>query len=226
MEDPVRPSSARVEEVLARSCKLWSSLKDLANGDAKLPLDCVQLRAILGPLPAYLANGTVQDEAIFSIHGRDMNKTASALYLSGHSIWETSNDACDLPPRVVSHRLLFAVQHPTKCVLEEESAFSCWQGVQSLPDDLVDGNYISIMVLAWAYILSVRWIEMQPSTRSLKGTPCALDSVRYLEPRAQWTDSLSQNQPNALISILEHLTQARHNGGLPFLLLGKAGALQ
>ncbi|KAL1982515.1 hypothetical protein VTN96DRAFT_1240 [Rasamsonia emersonii] len=196
MEDPVRPSSAEVYEVLARSYTLWSSLKDLAKGDTKLPFDCVQLRSILGPIPAYLADGRSHDAA-FSIHRRD-NKTGSELYLSGHSMWETPKGTCDLPPRILSHRLLFAVQHPTRCILEEGTAFSSWQGVQGLPDDAVDGNYLAILVLAWAYILSARWLEMQQSTWSLKGTSPICNPVRYLEPRAQWADSLSQNQTDCI----------------------------
>lgn len=120
MQDPVRPSSAEVDDVLARSYNLWSSLKELAKGDTKLPLGCVQLRNILGPIPAYLADGRSHDAA-FSIYRRD-DKTGSEFYLSGHSIWETSNATCDLPPRILSHRLLFAVQQPTKCVLEEGTA--------------------------------------------------------------------------------------------------------
>lgn len=78
------------------------------------------------------------------------------------------------------------------------NCLSSWQGVQGLPDEAVDGNYLAVMVLAWPYILSARWLEMQQSTCALKGSSSIRNAVRYLETRAQWTDRLSQDQTDCI----------------------------
>ncbi|KAJ5638402.1 hypothetical protein N7528_000792 [Penicillium herquei] len=43
--------------------------------------------------------------------------------------------------------------------LSEHAAFSDWPGVQGL-SGYDEGNYLSVLFLAWAYILSAQWVEL------------------------------------------------------------------
>ena len=43
--------------------------------------------------------------------------------------------------------------------LSDSAPFAEWPGVQSL-EEYDEGNYIAVLFLAWAYILSARWSEL------------------------------------------------------------------
>jgi hypothetical protein len=43
-----------------------------------------------------------------------------------------------------------------------------WPGVQEGDGQATEGNHLAILLLAWAYILSARWVELQ-SPYGLRG---------------------------------------------------------
>jgi hypothetical protein len=47
------------------------------------------------------------------------------------------------------------------CVFAEHSRFTDWPGVQEGDGQVTEGNHLAILLLAWAYILSARWVELQ-----------------------------------------------------------------
>ena len=58
------------------------------------------------------------------------------------------------------HRtLLLATQNAMNVELLDSAPFAEWPGVQRL-EGYDEGNYIAVLFLAWAYILSARWFEL------------------------------------------------------------------
>lgn len=50
--------------------------------------------------------------------------------------------------------------------------------MQGTGENAEEGNYLAVLFFAWAYILSVTWLEMQPSNF------LQIDCVRYLDSQA------------------------------------------
>jgi hypothetical protein len=47
------------------------------------------------------------------------------------------------------------------CAFAEHSRFTDWPDIQEGCGQATEGNHLAILLLAWAYILSARWIELQ-----------------------------------------------------------------
>jgi hypothetical protein len=185
MDDAVRASNEDVTRTLAISRHTWSSYNKVSNAEWELSPECVQPQKMLGKVPAYLAHGTYKgDEAArFKIHHQQLWNGKSELFVSGRSAWQTSDGTCDLGPKVMPHKLLLGVQCSTSCVFTN-SDFESWPGVQGTQDRAVQGNFVAVLTLAWAYILSAQWLEIQ---RSHDSSTCSSRShIQYLDHQVQW----------------------------------------
>jgi hypothetical protein len=108
------------------------------------------------------------------------------VWISGSSEWRTTNGRCDLPKKIIQHRLLLGISSPSSLSFVADDRFQNWPGAENV-DGPVKGNFIAVLTLAWCYILSAKWVEMQP--------PCHLsrdrDSIEpeklvYLADQAQF----------------------------------------
>lgn len=60
------------------------------------------------------------------------------------------------------------------------SRFADWPGIQGEKEGVGEGNYPSILALAWAYILSARWVDMQQSKLETSVDETSGNGMRYL----------------------------------------------
>lgn len=161
MGDAVRPSKTAYEQAISQSSGLWESYLDSAKSTSQLPLSCIDLKAILERTPTYLGNGLISKEFQPSLAYYEKISTYgnSGLLISGSSKWATSNGNCFLEPKSISSHLLLGVQSPIKIQISDRSPLAEWPGTQGL-SGYDEGNYLAVLFVAWAYILSARWAEL------------------------------------------------------------------
>jgi hypothetical protein len=161
VEDAVRARQADNQRMLARSYQIWSSYSREANFDNGLQPCFVQLRNILGRVPAFLAKGLTQHSGSPQLKLEQRGSKDSELFISGQSTWRTTNGDCDLEDKIIPLQLLLGIQRSTPCYFANDSRFANWPGLQDEGRRVVGGNYLAILAFAWAYIVSARWLEMQ-----------------------------------------------------------------
>jgi hypothetical protein len=160
MDDAVRPSQKEFDRVLRQSCKQWSAYINAADA-APLPYHCIDLAKVLGRTPSFLGHGlfSENDPVSFACLEKESQQGQYGLLVSGHSIWRTSYGTCDVGPRTIPLQLLLAVPDSLKVQFSDCAPLAEWPGIQGLSGN-DEGNYIALLFLAWAYILSARWAEL------------------------------------------------------------------
>lgn len=160
----VQPNFTTVEQLLKRSCSLWSSYMATTT-DLRLPAECVQLRNLLGKVPAFPTSSLQADETLSTLQ---YHHSCFGLSINGVSTWRTSLGECKIPPKTLCHELLCGVNKSVGCSFAEHPHFTDWPGVQEGDGQTIasdgrttEGNHLTILLLAWAYILSARWVELQ-----------------------------------------------------------------
>lgn len=89
--------------------------------------------------------------------------------------------------------MLFGIKTSKTCSFETVASFKDWPGIQGDHESSVEGNQLGIIALAWAYILSARWIELQETEPD---QPNQKKPRRYyLDPQAEW-QYYSQGSPD------------------------------
>ncbi|KAJ5135628.1 uncharacterized protein N7515_004906 [Penicillium bovifimosum] len=151
MGDAACPSDDEFRRTLEESLATWSSYLDTQSEDSLLPRRAIDLRSLV------VASPSLDKTTSFDC------KEQGSLYINGVSIWRTSKGECDLQPKVMPKQLLLAVGSRTNVTLSEDAPFSDWPGVRGL-SGYDKGNYLSVLYLAWAYILSARWVELLNSS--------------------------------------------------------------
>ncbi|KAJ5361987.1 hypothetical protein N7541_002831 [Penicillium brevicompactum] len=161
MGDAARPSEDEFGRVLQESLKIWSTYLDARSEDRLLPRHAIDLRPVVSRTPPFLGGGLagLDKTASFDSEEKQSSQSQGSLFVNGRSTWRTSKGGCDLQPRIMPKQLLLGVGIPTNVTLSEDSHFSDWPGAQGLPGH-DKGNYLSVLYLAWAYILSARWVEL------------------------------------------------------------------
>ncbi|KAL8706510.1 MAG: hypothetical protein Q9201_000442 [Fulgogasparrea decipioides] len=180
MADPVRPDPTAVQRMLQRSRALWSSYA-AETTDPRLPTECIQLRNILGRVPAFTARTL---EANGNSSTLQYTHMSHGLLINGVSTWRTSLGECDLPTRTFSQTLLCGLLNSRSCTFAEKSRFTDWPGVQEIDKDTIKGNHLAILFLAWAYVLSAGWIELQSPTNVGESTQAS--GMQYSNVQAVW----------------------------------------
>ncbi|PYI08799.1 hypothetical protein BO78DRAFT_405493 [Aspergillus sclerotiicarbonarius CBS 121057] len=161
MGDAARPGNDRFAQVLQESLDTWSSYLDAGNGHCLFPRQAIDLKSLVCQTPPFLGDGLISsDEPIsFACEEKPSRQGKGSLVINCRSTWKTSKGVCDLQPRVLPKQLLLAVDSQLSVRLSEDSPFSDWPGVQGI-SGYDNGNYLSVLYLAWAYILSARWVEL------------------------------------------------------------------
>lgn len=166
MGDAVRPADDTFNHVLQESFRTWSSYLASEDEGHPFPQHAIDLGSLVCQTPPFLGgSAAASDEKIaFACEEKQSTQGKGSLVVNAQSTWRTSTGKCDLPPRVLSKQLLLAVGHKVSVRLSTDSPFSHWPGVHGL-SDYDEGNYLSVLYLAWAYILSARWVELLGRSR-------------------------------------------------------------
>ncbi|KAL8912006.1 MAG: hypothetical protein Q9171_002919 [Xanthocarpia ochracea] len=155
MADGVRPDLASAQAISRSSHALWSSY--ISPSDFRLPAN---LQSLLGKVPAFPKSLSQEESSNLKYH-----QSSSTLRISGTSSWRTSFGECKLPPKVLQHDLPCGFSNPVACHLTKSCQSVDWLTFQE-DEEATDKTHITLLILAWAYILSARWVELQrPSTR-------------------------------------------------------------
>ncbi|PYI02782.1 hypothetical protein BO78DRAFT_463756 [Aspergillus sclerotiicarbonarius CBS 121057] len=133
MDDALRPTKAAYSQVACKSHRLWSSHLSLTRPTDRLPFDCINLKQLIQRTPAFLGSGLLPEgtQAPFS-------------FIEKHN--KSSN-------------LLLGVQSPLMVQVSEHAPLAEWPGIEGL-SGYDEGNYLAILFIAWAHILSARWAEL------------------------------------------------------------------
>ncbi|KAJ5925081.1 hypothetical protein N7454_007720 [Penicillium verhagenii] len=162
MGDAVSPSNDEFRQVLEESFKAWYSYLDTQSENTPLPRHTIELTPLAGQIPLFLGDGLAPADKSISFACEEKKWTRSKrtiLYVNGQSTWRTSKGICDLEPKVMPKHFLLANSEKSNVRLSEDSPFSDWPGIQGLTG-YDKGNYLAVLYLAWAYILSARWVEL------------------------------------------------------------------
>ncbi|RAK96546.1 uncharacterized protein BO80DRAFT_428968 [Aspergillus ibericus CBS 121593] len=161
MGDAARPSDDVYQRVLQESLDTWSSYTAAVSDDAPFSREALDLQNLASQVPSFLGDGLISPtETIpFSCEEKPAAQGKGSLLVNGRSKWSTSRGTCDLPPIVLPKQLLLAVQSRLSVRLSEDAPLEKWPCVKGL-EGYDNGNYLAVLYLAWAYILSVRWVEM------------------------------------------------------------------
>ncbi|KAL8647415.1 MAG: hypothetical protein Q9210_005574 [Variospora velana] len=157
MADGVRPDHDSVQDILKSSHASWLSYA--SNSDFRYPAD---LRSLLGRVPAFPRNSSQVKEQSSALK---YHQSFSTLRISGTSSWRTSLGECELPPKILHHDLPCGFTNSVACHFSTSCPSVNWLTSQEDGED-TDKGHITLLILAWAYILSARWVELQgPLTR-------------------------------------------------------------
>ncbi|KAJ5712701.1 hypothetical protein N7493_009169 [Penicillium malachiteum] len=158
MGDATRPSDDKFNQVLQHSFKTWSSYLDTSK-NPQLPRHSIDLRPLIDQTPPFLGGDPASsdlDEPVSFFCEVTQN---GSLFVNCRSTWRTTKGDCDLAPIVMPKKLTLGIGRKLTVKLSENAAFSDWHGVQGL-SGYDEGNYLAVLFLVWAYILSARWVEL------------------------------------------------------------------
>ncbi|KIA75648.1 hypothetical protein HK57_00580 [Aspergillus ustus] len=167
MVEALRPSDGEFNKVLEESLNTWSSYLRHASQDKRLPRYIIDLPALVSQTPPFLGDGLIPAGETISF-ACDKSPGGTSLSVRGRSTWKTSTGACELPPIILPEKLLLGTGGRVTVRLSDDAPFSEWPGVEGL-DGYDEGNYISVLYFAWAYILSARWVELHSRSPDHKG---------------------------------------------------------
>ncbi|KAI3340361.1 hypothetical protein F4824DRAFT_418843 [Ustulina deusta] len=175
-DDLVRPNPEAFRETYEAAFMVWSRLYLYANENPALPVSCLSTDDLFRQHPyfsPYLRLKRVQPAR---------HNAPPRLYVTGYSIWGSPpcKDDVDFSSFQQQLDIEVATSGPVTLSIAEPAH-------SSNPPWFIrsDRNYVPVLVLAWAYILSARWTE-------LLSEPC---SLRYTGSQAKYQDDLSEQSP-------------------------------
>lgn len=156
MEDAVRPSKEAFAQILHRSIATWSSHLNAAQTTPSLPSSCFDLQPLIRHTPSFLGYGLLSEpDKIRLEYIETSDEKESRLYVNGYSSWTTSTGIhCQLEPKKLPLKLSLGTHRPLQVQFVKESPLLEWPGGE------VKISYVGVLVLTWAYILSVKWMEI------------------------------------------------------------------
>ncbi|KAG6162755.1 hypothetical protein E4U51_006164 [Claviceps purpurea] len=163
MQDSLQPDSATLEQYYERGYRLWHGLY-LAALAAPLDVKVLDLRHAFPQHPYFVPELRLDT----SIHG--------VLHATGTSTWQVSRGDCALPSFKKGYKFDVTAEESTIVFLE-------------LKDDSFrqHGGHISLLMLAWAYVLSQRWSELIPGAADIEYTNSTAALING-EGRSEVTD--------------------------------------
>ncbi len=186
MFDAVRATTKETDRLFAKSSYTWSTYAISTDGTGRLPSDSVNLLGMLGHVPAYVDFRKEPVPSRVKLEPMEYDDIRE-LWVPGSSAWRTTNGQCDLQEKIISQRLLLGISSPaTLSFTAADDRFKNWPGVENI-DQPVRGNCIAILTLAWCYILSAKWVEMQPPSHLNRDPePAGLERPAYLDDTARF----------------------------------------
>ncbi|KUJ16076.1 uncharacterized protein LY89DRAFT_102789 [Mollisia scopiformis] len=166
MEDAVRPNEQAFRAMYKRGYCTWFSLYEMTIADTKTQLpswDCLfQLENAFLNYPSFPENPAV--DASFS----------NTVIATGISTWRTAQGPCDLPSFDQEFFIPVASDRPTILSISgpQQSTFVFPRSFSE------DDDHITLLILAWTYILSARWAEIIPGASGPEYSNC----------EAEWDD--------------------------------------
>lgn len=150
MKDAVRPSDQEFKAMYERGHRTWSSLYEVGTADTEPDIpwwDCLfQLENATLKHPSFPENLAVN--ASFS----------NTVIVTGISTWRTTQGCCDLRSFDQEFFIPVASDCPTILTISNSQqppfAFPRFFGEED--------DHITLLILAWTYILSARWAEIIP----------------------------------------------------------------
>lgn len=136
MTDVVQPDSTTARQLSKSSRSLWSSYA-AAITDIRLPAECIQLRELLGRVPAFPTSSFQTSDKLSTLR---YDHPPFSLRISGKSTWRTSLGECNLPSKLLQHELLCGVYHSVGCSFAENSHFIDWPGIQEADGQKTEGE--------------------------------------------------------------------------------------
>ncbi|KAH6702012.1 hypothetical protein BKA61DRAFT_646888 [Leptodontidium sp. MPI-SDFR-AT-0119] len=142
---------------------------------------------MLGNVPSYLGYDLIafQDQSKkpeFNLHTKNLSNGLSVLYVNGDSLWNVGEGDCDLKEKTMSTELLLGAT----IILP---IGQCSRSITRQNQE--NGNCLAILIFAWSYILSARWVEMQQT--SGKFAAQSNDRMVYLCDQVGWRDDTSES---------------------------------
>ncbi|ROT36043.1 hypothetical protein SODALDRAFT_381310 [Sodiomyces alkalinus F11] len=177
VEDRVRPTPEQFRETYDAAFRVWANLHLDAIENPALPASCLVPGDAFGQHPYFPPNLRVQH-----LGATRHDDGPPPIYATGFSIWGSPPCKGDVPfplfPQPLEIELATAEPVILSIVRPEQASFNnCQWFVRA------DTNYIPILVLAWAYILSARWAELLPE---------ACCPLTYTDSQAEHQDDPSQ----------------------------------
>ncbi|POS70844.1 hypothetical protein DHEL01_v210760 [Diaporthe helianthi] len=172
-ENAVTPHADSCRSVFELGFRTWANLSQRGSGEAKREILEI-LRSIEDSFPDHPALP----------RGLNLTKSPGCWQATGVSFWDAgwdsaSSDSASIscgpgPPAIApqEHSFVITKSRPTRLTLQKctESDLNSFIG---------DGDdHISILFLAWAYVLSARWTEVIPGANDIQYTENSAESSR------------------------------------------------
>ncbi|KAL3455605.1 hypothetical protein BJX64DRAFT_272125 [Aspergillus heterothallicus] len=161
MGDAARPSDAAYQRVLQESLNIWSSYLGPGSDNLAISRQAVDLQLLVSQTPPFLGDGLVPRGKTISFACEEKSAAPGngSLLVNCRSTWRTTKGFCDLPPTVLPKQLVLAVGSRSRLRFSDNAPLAEWPDIKGL-EGLDNGNYLAVLYLAWAYILSARWVEL------------------------------------------------------------------
>ncbi|OCL08997.1 hypothetical protein AOQ84DRAFT_265988, partial [Glonium stellatum] len=177
--DAVRPEHDNIRRTFERSYNIWFNCVEQSQSKTRLPVQCFQIRNILHATPSLPSQGGGAASLRFYHNSNDDH-----LFIAGKSTWQTTaNKDCDLGPKTIPGSITFGVQSASFIEFSQDLPFLEWPGVDNSEECKSKGNFVAILALAWAYILSTRWVELLKTSDKTN----SMSSLQYSSARALWS---------------------------------------
>ncbi|KAM5384583.1 hypothetical protein ACJZ2D_001328 [Fusarium nematophilum] len=158
MEDAIQPSAEAYHAAYAASFRMWSRLRGQAQAESSLPPCALSLGNAFLQHPRFPPNVKVE----YAKYRR-----YSRAYVKGSSEWGSPPAGCrhGIPPFRQSMDITVTTKKPVPLSFQndhEDNHNSSWINPQNQ-------NYVSILTLAWIYVLSAHWVDgarAQPDQKS------------------------------------------------------------
>lgn len=159
MDDAVRPSKERFNRVAGDSHNQWSSYLEDATTTPLLLSYCADLKGILRRTPSFLGYGLLSENSKLSFTCVEKESEGKyGLLASGKSGWTVSSGRCRLEPIIIPLNMLLGIPSPLTVHIFDSAPLLKWPGINGFSEH-DESNCITVLFLAWAYILSARWAE-------------------------------------------------------------------
>ncbi|KAK4149748.1 hypothetical protein C8A00DRAFT_46692 [Chaetomidium leptoderma] len=175
MADAVRLSAEDFRGVYEQSFRAWSAFYHGAIEQRGLPLPYLDIQGAFRQHPSFPRDLRLE-HVKYPKH--------SQVYATGRSTWGSTQPDCEcdygLPPFHQQVQIGVVLRNPIPLSIaatEHEIRWASWFARG-------DQNYLTVLILAWSYILSARWAEIMPKGTSFVYTSSVADNH---SPDAQTT---------------------------------------